>query len=167
MQVVFPRTEDGAEEFPIHTQNDAPALEQHKLAFCFIPEQPLTFMLTADWLEPLSFPRGPSLGPSTARSPSFINHCLPLMFILLVSPLSLSWLVQEKWSYDEVRWIRTAQEIPAKSITCPGIGRLKSRFKLPWGPGNTKLWECVQWLLLCDKAFGNCAEEKTRLCCSG
>lgn len=50
MQVVFPRTEDGAEEFPIHTQNDAPALEQHKLEFCFILEQPLTFTLTADWL---------------------------------------------------------------------------------------------------------------------
>lgn len=60
------------------------------------------------------------------------------------------------------------------NLCCPGntrcSGKLPSyqslKFKLPWGPGNTKLREAVEQLLLSYKAFGNYREEK-RMWCPG
>lgn len=36
-----------------------------------------------------------------------------------------------------MRGICAAREIPDEWVNCPVIGHLESRFKLPWGPGNT------------------------------
>lgn len=58
-----------------------------------------------------------------------------------------------------MRWICTAQEIPAASVNCLVIGHLASRLKWPWGPGNTKLKEAMERLPLYSKAFGNCGLE--------
>lgn len=46
------------------------------------------------------------------------------------------------------------------SVNCLVFGHLASGLKLPWGPGNTKLKEAMEPLLLYSKAaFGNCGLE--------